>query len=211
MASVTKTTKKRRAEPKLAARRPGLALGLTLGLLGLPLIGAGVTYYVMDKFQEQRDLRIRGESAHVMRTTGGSIDVATVAVDKTIRDGVKIRCQSNLIYSVHLPTNLVLEPRPTQQKYVVRIARPIVIRPATLTASVIGVRASESGPREYSATDATYQRLWAAIEHDLHAPATQAGVDAQAKVTLTTFIQHWRNKNREMGPIEKWPVEVVLE
>jgi len=173
----------------------------------------------MDKFQVQRDFRIRGESAHVMRTNGGSLDVATVEVDKTIRDGPKIRYQNTLSYSVRLPTNLVLEPRPKQQKYVVRIARPAVIRPATLTATltatlnpnVTGVRASESGSREYSATDSTYQKLWSAIEHDLHAAPTQARVDAQAKVTLNTFIQNWRTKNREMGPIEAWPVEILFE
>jgi len=207
MASVTKNPKKRRPEPKLSAGRSGLILGL----LGLPLVGAGVTYYFMDQFQVQRDFRTRSESAHVMRTTGGSLDVATIGVDKTIRDGPKIRYQNNLTYSVRLPTNLVLEPRPTQQKYVVRIVRPAVIRPATLTATVIGVQASESGSREYSATDATYQKLWSAIEHDLHAAPTQARVDAQAKVTLNAFIQNWRTKNREMGPIEAWPVEVMFE
>ena len=211
MASVTKNPKKRRPEPKLSDGRLGLILGLILGLLGLPLVGAGVTYYFMDQFQVQRDFRTRSESAHVMRTTGGSLDVATIGVDKTSRDGPKIRYQNNLTYSVRLPTNLVLEPRPTQQKYVVRIVRPAVIRPATLTATVIGVRASESGSREYSATDATYQKLWSAIEHDLHAAPTQARVDAQAKVTLNAFIQNWRTKNREMGPIEAWPVEVMFE
>jgi len=211
MASVTKNPRKRRPEPKLAAGRFGLILGLILGLLGLPLVGAGVTYYFMDQFQVQRDFRTRSESAHVMRTTGGSLDVATIAVDKTIRDGPRIRYQNNLTYGVRLPTNLVLEPRPAQQKYVVRIVRPTVIRPATLTATVTGVRASESGSREFSATDATYQKLWSAIEHDLHAPPTQARVDAQAKATLTTFIQNWRTKNREMGPIETWPVEIMFE
>ena len=211
MASVTKNSKKRRPEPKLAAGRLGLILGLILGLLGLPLVGAGVTYYFMDQFQVQRDLRTRSESAHVMRTSGGSLDVATIAVDKTIRDGLKIRYQNNLTYGVRLPTNLVLEPRPTQQKYVVRIVRPTVIRPATLTATVTGVRASESGSREYSATDVTYQKLWSAIEHDLHAAPTQARVDAQARVTLNAFIQNWRTKNREMGPIETWQVEIMFE
>jgi hypothetical protein len=211
MASVTKNPRKRRPEPKLAAGRFGLILGLILGLLGLPLVGAGVTYYFMDQFQVQRDFRTRSESAHVIRTTGGRIDVATIAVDKTIRDGPRIRYQNNLTYGVRLPTNLVLEPRPAQQKYVVRIVRPTVIRPATLTATVTGVRASESGSREFSATDATYQKLWSAIEHDLHAPPTQARVDAQAKATLTTFIQNWRTKNREMGPIETWPVEIMFE
>jgi len=211
MASVTKNPKKRRPEPKLAAGRLGLILGLILGLLGLPLVGAGVTYYFMDQFQVQRDFRTRSESAHVMRTTGGSLDVATIAVDKTIRDGLKIRYQNNLTYGVRLPTNLVLEPRPTQQKYVVRIVRPTVIRPATLTATVTGVRASESGSREYSATDVTYQKIWSSIEHDLHAAPIQARVDAQAKVTLNAFIQNWRTKNREMGPIEAWPVEVMFE
>jgi len=179
--------------------------------LGLPLVGSGVTYYFMDKFQVQRDFRIRGDSAHVMRTNGGTLDVATVAVDKTIRDGPKIRYQNTLTYSVRLPTNLVLEPRPKQQKYVVRIARPAVIRPVTLTATVTGLRASELSSREYSATESTYQKLWSAIEHDLHAAPTQARVDAQAKVTLNTFIQNWRTKNLEMGPIEAWPVEVVFE
>jgi len=215
MASVTKNPKTRRSAPKVAAGRPGLNLGRNLGLicglLGLPLVGAGVTYYFMDKFQVQRDFRIRSESAHVMRTNGGSLDVAAVGVDKTIRDGPKIRYQNTLTYSVRLPTNLVLEPRPTQQKYVVRTPRPAVIRPATLTATVTGVRASESGSREYSASDATYQKLWSAIEHDLHAAPTQARVDAQAKVSLNTFIQNWRTKNREMGPIEAWPVEIVFE
>jgi len=215
MTSVTKNPKKRRPAPKVAAGRPGLNLGRNLGLicglLGLPLVGAGVTYYFMDKFQVQRDFRIRGESAHVMRTNGGSLDVAAVGVDKTIRDGPKIRYQNTLTYSVRLPTNLVLEPRPTQQKYVVRTPRPAVIRPATLTTTVTGVRASESGSREYSASDATYQKLWSAIEHDLHAAPTQARVDAQAKVSLNTFIQNWRTKNREMGPIEAWPVEIVFE
>jgi hypothetical protein len=211
MASVTKNPKKRGPEPKLAAGRLGLILGLILGLLGLPLVGAGVTYYFMDQFQVQRDFRTRSESAHVMRTTGGSLDVATIAVDKTIRDGLKIRYQNNLTYGVRLPTNLVLEPRPTQQKYVVRIVRPTVIRPATLTATVTGVRASESGSREYSATDVTYQKLWSAIEHDLHAAPIQARVDAQAKVTLNAFIQNWRTKNGEMGPIETWPVEILFE
>jgi len=211
MASVTKNPRKRRPEPKLAAGRFGLILGLILGLLGLPLAGAGVTYYFMDQFQVQRDFRTRSESAHVMRTTGGSLDVATIAVDKTIRDGPKIRYQNDLTYGVRLPTNLVLEPRPAQQKYVVRIVRPTVIRPATLAATVTGVRASESGSREFSATDATYQKLWSAIEHDLHAPPTQARVDAQAKATLNTFIQNWRTKNREMGPIETWPVEIMFE
>jgi hypothetical protein len=207
MASATKTTKKRRPEPKVAAGH----LGLILGLLGLPLVGAGVTYYVMDKFQAQRDLRIRGESAHVMRTTGGNIDVATVGVDKSILDGRKIRYQGKLTYSIRLPGNLVLEPRPTQQKYVVRIARPAVIRPAMLTATAIGNRASESATREYSATDTTYQKLLTAIEHDLHSSATQARVDSEAKVTLSAFIQNWRIKNREMGPIESWPVEIHFE
>ncbi|NBY16482.1 MAG: hypothetical protein EBQ78_02200 [Betaproteobacteria bacterium] len=102
--------------------------------MGLPVVGAGMTYYFMDKFQVQRDFRIRGESAHVMRTNGGSLDVATAEVDKTIRDG------------------------PTQQK----------------------------------------------------APG-QARVDAQARVTLNTFIQNWRTKNREMGPVEAWPVEILFE
>jgi len=215
MASVTKNPKKRRPAPKVAAGRPrlnlGRNLGLICGLLGLPLVGSGVTYYFMDKFQVQRDFRIRGDSAHVMRTNGGTLDVATVAVDKTIRDGPKIRYQNTLTYSVRLPTNLVLEPRPKQQKYVVRIARPAVIRPVTLTATVTGLRASELSSREYSATESTYQKLWSAIEHDLHATPTQARVDAQAKVTLNTFIQNWRTKNLEMGPIEAWPVEVVFE
>jgi hypothetical protein len=142
MASIIKTPKKRRPAPKVAAGRPGLNLGrnlgrnlgLNCGLLGLPVVGAGMTYYFMDKFQVQRDFRIRGESAHVMRTNGGSLDVATAEVDKTIRDG------------------------PTQQK----------------------------------------------------AP-TQARVDAQARVTLNTFIQNWRTKNREMGPVEAWPVEILFE
>ena len=74
-----------------------------------------------------------------------------------------------------------------------------------------GVRASELSSREYSATESTYQKLWSAIEHDLHAAPTQARVDAQAKVTLNTFIQNWRTKNLEMGPIEAWPVEIVFE
>ena len=215
MASVIKNPKRRRPATKVVAGRTGLNLGrnlgLIFGLLGLPLVGAGVTDYFMDKFQVQRDLRIRGESAHVMRTNGGSLDVATVEVDKTIRDGPKIRYQNALTYSVRLPTNFVLEPRPTQQKYVVRVARPAVIRPAILTATVTGVRASESGSREYSTTDSTYQKLWSAIEHDLHAAPTHARVDAQAKVTLNAFIQNWRTKNREMGPIEAWPVEIVFE
>jgi len=215
MAPVIKNPKRRRPAPKLTPGRSGLNLGRNLGLicglLGLPLVGSGVTYYFMDKFQVQRDFRIRGDSAHVMRTNGGTLDVATVAVDKTIRDGPKIRYQNTLTYSVRLPTNLVLEPRPKQQKYVVRIARPAVIRPVTLTATVTGLRASELSSREYSATESTYQKLWSAIEHDLHATPTQARVDAQAKVTLNTFIQNWRTKNLEMGPIEAWPVEVVFE
>jgi hypothetical protein len=59
--------------------------------------------------------------------------------------------------------------------------------------------------------DATYQKLWAAIEQDLRAPATQARVDAQARATLGAFIQNWRKKNWEMGPIEAWPIEIVFE
>ena len=54
MASATKIPKKRRQEPKSTPRR----LLFLLGLLGLPLIGAGLTYYFMDKFQSQRDMRI---------------------------------------------------------------------------------------------------------------------------------------------------------
>jgi hypothetical protein len=215
MATVTKTPKKRRPEPKLSAGRLGLSLGrnlgLIVGLLGLPLVGAGLTYYFMDKFQVQRDFRIRGESAHVMRTNGGNLDVATIGIDKTVRDGPKFRYQNTLTYTVRLPTNLVLEPRPKEHKYVVKIMRPVVIRPATLTAVVTGARSLESDSRDFGATDATYQKLWSAIEHDLHATATQARIDAQAKITLNTFIQNWRTKNLEMGPIEAWPVEVVFE
>jgi hypothetical protein len=224
MASATKIPKKRRQEAKLTASR----LLFVLSLLGLPLVGAGLTYYFMDKFQSQRDLRIRGESAHVIRTSGGHLDVATVAVDKTLREAseqfcpagkgrcrtieaAKIRYQSNLTYSIRLPSNLVLEPKPSQKKYVVRITRPAVIRPATFTASLMSARSSDSGPREYGGSDATYQKLWAAIEQDLHSPATLARVDAQAKATLGTFIQNWRTKNWEMGPIEAWPIEVVFE
>ena len=82
MASVTKLQKKRGREPKSTVGRNLFILAF----LGLPLIGAGVTYYFMDKFQSQRDLRIRGESAHVVRTSGGHLEVATVGVDKTPRE-----------------------------------------------------------------------------------------------------------------------------
>ena len=191
-------------------------------------MGAGVTYYFMDKFQSQRELRIRGESAHVVRTSGGQIDVATVGVDKTLREAseqvcpagkgrcrateaAKIRYQNNLTFSIRMPSNIVLEPRPTQKKYVVRIGRPVVIHPSTLTAVKLGARSSEADLREYSSTDATYQKLWTAIEQDLHAPATRALVDAQARKTLTAFIQNWLAKNREMGPIEAWPIEIVFD
>jgi hypothetical protein len=224
MASASKIPKKRRQEQKFTASR----LLVILGLLGLPLVGAGLTYYFMDKFQSQRDLRIRGESAHVIRTSGGHLDAATVAVDKTLREAseqvcpagkgrcraseaAKIRYQSNLTYGIRLPGNLVLEPKPSQKKYVLRIARPAVNRPATLTAVLIGARAGDSESREYGGSDATYLKLWAAIEQDLHAPATQARVDAQAKATLGAFIQNWRTKNWEMGPIEAWPIEIVFE
>jgi hypothetical protein len=224
MASVVKVPKKRPRKPQLTAGR----LLFMFSLLGLPLVGAGLTYYFMDKFQSQRDLRIRGESAHVVRTSGGHLDVATVGVDQTLREASeqvcpagkgrcrasetsKIRYQSQLIYSIRLPGNLVLEPRPNQKKYVVRIARPAVVRPATLTAVLLGARASDSGSREYGGSDATYQKLWAAIEQDLRAPATQARVDAQARATLGAFIQNWRKKNWEMGPIEAWPIEIVFE
>ena len=221
---VTKLQKKRSQERKSSAGR----VLFVLALLGLPLTGAGVTYYFMDKFQSQLDLRIRGESAHVVRTSGGQLDVATVGIDKTLREAseqvcpagkgrcraaeaVKIRYQNNLTFSIRLPSNLVLEPRPNQRKYVIRISRPVVIRPSTLTAVTLGVRSSESGSREYGGTDATYQKLWTAIEQDLHATATRARVDAQARATLTAFIQNWRAKNWEMGPIEGWPIEIVFD
>ena len=224
MASVTKLQKKRGQERKSTARR----LVVVLAFLGLPLTGAGITFYFMDKFQSQRDLQIRGETAHVVRTSGGQLDVATVGVDKTLREAseqvcpagkgrcraseaVKIRYQNNLTFSIRLPSNLVLEPRPNQKKYVIRINRPIVIRPSTLTAVSLGARSSESGSREYGGTHATYQKLWTAIEQDLHAPATRARVDAQARTTLTAFIQNWRAKNWEMGPIEAWPIEIVFD
>jgi hypothetical protein len=224
MASVTKIPKRRRQEPKWTHGR----LLLILGLLGLPLVGAGLTYYFMDKFQSQRDLRIRGESAHVVRTSGGYFDVATVAVDKTLREAsvpacpagrgrcrvsnpVKIRYQNNLTYSIRLPSNLVLEPKPGQKKYVVRVARPAVIRPATFTVNLVGARTGDSASREYAGSDATYQKLWVALQQDLHAPATQSRVDAQAKTKLSAFIQNWRTKNWEMGPIEDWPIEIVFE
>jgi hypothetical protein len=116
-----------------------------------------------------------------------------------------------LTFSIRLPSNLVLEPRPSQKKYVVRISRPAVIRPATLTANLLGAKSSESGSREYGGTDATYQKLWTAIEQDLHAPATQAQVDSKARTTVAAFIQNWRAKNWEMGPIEAWPIEVIFE
>ena len=224
MASATKIPKKRRQEPKFTPSR----LLLILGFLGLPLIGAGLTYYFMDKFQSQRDLRIRGDSAHVIRTSGGHLDVATVAVDKTLREAseqfcpagkgrcrtieaAKIRYQSNLTYSIRLPSNLVLEPKPSQKKYVVRVARPAVIRPATFTVNLVGARTGDSASREYAGSDATYQKLWVALQQDLHAPATQSRVDAQAKTKLSAFIQNWRTKNWEMGPIEAWPIEIVFE
>jgi hypothetical protein len=116
-----------------------------------------------------------------------------------------------LTYNVRLPSNLVLEPKPLQRKYLLRIGRPAVIRPATLTAVLLGARGSESGSRQYGDSDASFQKLWAAIEQDLHAPATQAQVDAQAKARLGVFIQNWRSKNWEMGPLEEWPDEIVFE
>ena len=224
MASVTKAPKRRRQEPKLGAGN----LLLMVGCLGLPLVGAGLTYYFMDKFQSQRDLRIRGETAHVVRTSGGQLEVATVGIDKTLREasdqvcptgkgrcrtseGAKIRYQGNLTYSTRLPSNLVLEPKPLQKKYMLKVARPVVIRPATLTALVMGPRATDSGSREYSGLDATYQKLWMAIEQDLHVPSIQAQVEAQAKAKLGAFIQNWRAKNWEMGPIESWPIEITFE
>jgi len=225
MNSAVKPVKKK---PRPAPKARFQWIPVVLTLLGLPLIGAASTYYFMDRFQQERDLRVRGESAHVIRISGGSLEVAHIDVDKTVREALepvcpagkgrcrtpeaaKVRYQNDLSYSVRLPSNLVLEPRPKQKRYVVKVARPVLNRPASFTAMLVGPRGNATTPKEYISVDATYQKLWSAIEQDSRAPSNQARVDAEAKAAVLAFIEKWRAKNWEMGPIESWPVEVIFE
>jgi len=97
------------------------------------------------------------------------------------------------------------------KKSPVRITRPLATLTATLTVAVMGTRSSDSVPRECGGSDATYRGLWAAIEQDLHAPATKVRIDAPAEAALGAFIRNRRTKNRERAPIEAWPTEIAFK
>jgi len=108
-----------------------VSLLLILGLLGLPLADARLTYYSMDKFQSKRDSRIRG-GPHMTFELGGAsrcnhnrsrqnpaegFGTGLPAAKGHCRasEAVQIRYQNNLTYRIRLLCNLLLEPKSSQK------------------------------------------------------------------------------------------------